>query len=82
MPFSVLLYDAQEPRETVQSLPRAGRGKSRGPAGRGLCNLDIVFCIITKRYKFVISLSAIVTAHALISFSRVIMQHDLQVRLN
>ena len=58
MPFSVLLYDAQEPRETggVQPLPRAGRGKSRGPAGRGLCNLDVVFCfaLYTKRYKFVI----------------------------
>ena len=50
MPFSVLLYDAQESRETgvFNPSPEQVVGNPEAPqaAGRGLCNLDIVFCII------------------------------------
>ena len=70
MPFSVLLYVAQEPRETgvFNPSPEQVVGNPEAPQGEGYEILILYFCIIHQAYKFVISPSAIVTAHALISF--------------
>ena len=60
------MRSSRERRGVFKPSPEQVVGNPEAPQGEGY--VILYFALYTKRYKFVVSLSAIVTAHALISF--------------